>query len=975
MDTAYKAADTALGGRIDTLTTTVTNNKAAADATQADLDVLEADVATINRWKKRVVDELPTTNIDEYTIYFVPENGLPGDDKKYGEYLYIGAHTIPAPEPGEEDVVIPAHFERIDSTIDFSNYYTKSEVVTIKNNLQANITTNANNISALSQTVTDNENDIEAKHTAMDARVTAVEQAIGGGSGGSLSSRMDAVELTLNGNEASGGSQKGLVQEVADNKTTSDAAELALRNRATALEGVVGAPADYPSAKGTVTARLAGIDTEIGTNNTANSIKGRVTVNETDIAAIKGYIGTYPTAAGTHDIATRLDDIETAIGQGTATDLATRMTRAENKVTVLETAMGSYPTGDGVRTVTQRLASLESTDTTYGTRLDTAEDDIDAIEANIGTYDVAEDGTIASRLDNIESAATTLTGRVSTNEGAITAINGKIGTYPQNADTIAVRLADIEEAIGEGSGGSLADRITALESDLSDLSDTVDDNETDIEEKVAALDDKIDAVDAAYKAADSDINDAIGELRTAIGNINKFKIVVLEVGEDLPVEGELYTLYFVPNDVLPDNTNVYDEYMWVEKEVEDPETHETTTVGSYEKVGVTEADFGNYYTKDEVDGFVSDLEDADTALGGRIDDLDAAYKAADALLEAADTALAGRATVLENAVGSYPTAAGTKTIATRLDDIEDAIGGGGGESITDRLDSVEGEVDDIQAQIGTYPQEADPIADRLADIETAIGDNQTANSIKGRIKTAEDDIDALEGRADATEANIGTYDLAQDGTIASRLATLESTDEAYDGRLDDIEANIGTYDVDTDGTIASRLATLEATDTAYGTRITANEGDIDTIQAQIGEYPDMTQLGARSIATRLDAIEEAIGDGDSAESIVNRLDQAEDDIDALEGRATDLEEELATHDFKYAGSQTENGAADNVVETASTADAERPVLFANADKDAVEYNNNITANPSAGTVTMTALKLGAATITFDSNTESLVVNF
>jgi len=835
MDTAYKAADTTLQGNIDTLSGTVTANKAITDQTQTDLDTLEADVATINRFKKAIVDALPQDNIDEYTLYFVPESGLDGDTKKYAEYIHVAQHTIPAAEEGEEATVIPAHFERIDSTVDFLNYYTKAEVNAISATLQGNIDTNSTNITTLAGTVTANKTASDNAEAALAGRLDAVEAAIGsGGEGDSLTTRVGALEEALNGD---GEDEIGLIATVAANKTASDTAEAALANRATTLETAVGA---YPTAAGTQTIaqRLDSLE------SADTSLAGRVTANEGNIATLQGAVGNYPTGGDT--ITTRLSDIEDAIGTGNGTDLATRVGAVEGEVDTLQTQMGNYPTG--------------------GTNPD-----------------------VATRFTNVESAATTLAGRVTTAESDIDAVEGRLDT--------------VEDDLDASVANSLAAKVATLQTDLSTLSGTVSTNETDIEGKVSTLDTKVENYKTATDTAIGNVASDLAALTTTVGNINKFEIVVLEVGESLPATGALYTLYFVPEepDVITGNANKYDEYMWVEKEVDGVKT------GAYEKVGVTEADFNNYYTKAQVDAIKTTLEGADTTLQGNIDTLSGTVSAMDTAYKAADTALSGRVTTLETAVGTYP--ANTDSIADRLSDIEDAIGSGDGTSLADRLDTAEGEIDTLQDQMGNYPTGAnDPdVATRFTNVESA------ATTLAGRVTTAEGDIDALETRA----TNLEAADVALDG----RLDTAESD-------IDTIEGQIGTYNVATDGTIASRLGTIE------------------------------------------DAL-----DGSVAGSLAVRVTTAEGDIDALETRAGNLETELASHDFKYAGSQTENGAADNVVVTATSANEERELLLASHDKDAVEYASGVKVNPSTGQLAINSIKLGAATLTFDTNSESLVVNF
>jgi hypothetical protein len=155
--------------------------------------------------------------------------------------------------------------------------------------------------------------------------------------------------------------------------------------------------------------------------------------------------------------------------------------------------------------------------------------------------------------------------------------------------------------------------------------------------------------------------------------------------------------------------------------------------------------------------------------------------------------------------------------------------------------------------------------------------------------------------------------------------------------------------------------------TSLADRLDTVEGEVDTLQDQMGNYP--TGENDPDVATRFTNVESA------ATTLAGRVTTAEGDIDALETRAGDLETELASHDFKYAGSQTENGAADNVVETVTTANEDREVLLASHDKDAVEYASGVKVNPSIGQLAINSIKLGAATLTFDTNSESLVVNF
>ena len=73
-------------------------------------------------------------------------------------------------------------------------------------------------------------------------------------------------------------------------------------------------------------------------------------------------------------------------------------------------------------------------------------------------------------------------------------------------------------------------------------------------------------------------------LETTIGKINSFEIVVIDQGGSLPTTGADHTVYFLPY-ASGDSDTKYEEYIWL--------------TDYYEKIGMTTADLGNYYTKSE----------------------------------------------------------------------------------------------------------------------------------------------------------------------------------------------------------------------------------------------------------------------------------------------------------------------------------------------------------------------------------------
>ena len=434
---AKEAADvTALGGRIDALTTTVGNNKTAADQTQADLDTLEADVATINRFKKAIVDQLPDiADADEYTMYFVPEKGLDGATNKYGEYIKVDAHDITEVDPETEQEVtttIPVHFERIDSTVDFTNYYTKAEVDAIKTALQGNIGTNATAIETLTSTVNQNRTALEAVDTGLDNRLKAVEDAIGSEGGASIASRVGTLETALNGDGTE--QNPGLIaKEAAD---------------VTALGG-----------------RIDSVNTVLNGDGTEQNpgVIANVAANKTAIEAVDDKADQIRTDFEAADTALdgRLDTVEDALNNA-STGLAARVTTAESDIDALETAInGDGTEGSGLvakqaadaaaitaltTTVTNNKTASDNADTALSGRLDTVETALngDGTEQN--------PGIIAKEAADIATVNAAIQAQKTAYEAADTALGGRIDTLVQsigNINRFDIRVLDSNEGLPE----------------------------------------------------------------------------------------------------------------------------------------------------------------------------------------------------------------------------------------------------------------------------------------------------------------------------------------------------------------------------------------------------------------------------------------------------------------------------------------------------------------------------------------------
>lgn len=138
-----------------------------------------------------------------------------------------------------------------------------------------------------------------------------------------------------------------------------------------------------------------------------------------------------------------------------------------------------------------------------------------------------------------------------------------------------------------------------------------------------------------------------------------------------------------------------------------------------------------------------------------------------------------------------------KALADRLSVVEAATGTGGsapGESLADKITALRTDVDQNKKDIATNKSgvaenksgvaavktTADKAAADIVTINGVIGADDSADTVKGRIKALETSSAADEGRLDALEASVGTSDSAG---LRGKVATLETTVGGADSGL------------------------------------------------------------------------------------------------------------------------------------------------------------------------------------------------
>ena len=281
------------------------------------------------------------------------------------------------------------------------------------------------------------------------------------------------------------------------------------------------------------------INTAIGSDTAAGSIKNRIKVLEGEMDAAEGEISGIKTEIGTmktniqdnHDV---ISGFQTTVANTyvTKTTHSTDMGNVNGRIDNISTQLGSdFVEG---KTVTGRVKALESDMSTAKSDISTLKTNVqnaaDAASANateIGNVKTrldAAEGTISNHTASINGLNTTVGGHTTTLGQHTTAISGlttDLGTANGKIKDNADAISDINAAIGtDATSGTVKGRIAALESAANTEAGKVSTLEgkmsaaegkiTTAEGKIATLEGEMDAVEGDI----DDINDTIATLAT-----------------------------------------------------------------------------------------------------------------------------------------------------------------------------------------------------------------------------------------------------------------------------------------------------------------------------------------------------------------------------------------------------------------------------------------------------------------------------
>ena len=264
---------------------------------------------------------------------------------------------------------------------------------------------------------------------------------------------------------------------------------------------------------------------------------------------------------------------------------------------------------------------------------------------------VVKPSTVAAELSALTQRVTTAENNISAADGKLTVIQGegegsiKKAAADAQAAAIAAAATDAtskaDKALEDAKADSATKKTEAIEAAAAETTKQVTAAKTELQANIDKKADKATTL-AGYGIADAYTKDeANTAIAAAVANAHHLKREIVSVLPEVSEANE-DTIYMVPDagstDTAGSNKSVYTEYMLVN--------------GAFERIGTSDVDLGNYFTKDQVTDAIS------TAKGEAA--TDAQTKADAAKAAAIATAAADATTKADAAQAAAITEAGKK---------------------------------------------------------------------------------------------------------------------------------------------------------------------------------------------------------------------------------------------------------------------------------------------------------------------------
>jgi predicted nucleic acid-binding Zn-ribbon protein len=192
----------------------------------------------------------------------------------------------------------------------------------------------------------------------------------------------------------------------------------------------------------------------------------------------------------------------------------------------------------------------------------------------------------------------------------------------------------------------------------------------------------------------------------------------------------------------------------------------------------------------------------------------------------------------------------TATTAS-IDSLELIVATGTG-ALDASVDSLEGNVSDLQAADLDLQDSVDSLEGNVSDLQGADSDLQDS------VDSLEDNVSDLQAADSDLEASVDS--------LEGNVSDLQAADSDLQDSVDSLEGNVSDLQA-ADSDLQDSVDSLEVVDSGLNTRLTTAEGDIDALEASV----DSLEVVDSGLNTRLTTAE---GDIDALEASVNSLESA-----------------------------------------------------------------------------------------------------
>ena len=412
--------------------------------------------------------------------------------------------------------------------------------------------------------------------------------------------------------------------------------------------------------------------------------------------------------------------------------------------------------------------------------------------------------TVNTNIAAISAQVTTMANNIANHEGRIVSLESRVTTIEQELD-----------GGGSGGEGSIAERITALETGLSDLDDEYTANKTATDQTIT---NNYNTLNTSISTVNTNVNSLITRVTNDEATISNHTTRLNTAESTLSNHGSRITA--LENTVI-DMSGYGQRITTLEGH---DVTHSADIANLKTRVNIIENDFAlaeQGLEGPQVITAVEDRTDETSTISDiltRVDTLEELYGEEYDPEGDPDNpiySLYGRMSTAENKISILEN--------------EESGGSAGLAALTSRVSTAESKISSLESSDTTQTSNIATLNGKVSNLESSDA-TQTSNisSLTTRMDTAENDITGVAGRVTTAEGNISNVTTRM-SSAEGNITSLQNNDSTQNTNISGLTTRMGTAESNITG-VTGRVSTLESSDTTQNTNISNIDGRVTTIE-------------------------------------------------------------------------------------------------------------------------------------------------